>query len=166
MRLAACLLIVLIAGCTANASPPSTDSPTVVPPLETLTTEWGCGHGFWVSNAEQTAALHISYLGDGEPEREAALPHDDWEVVLLVGRDLHANWCDDVIERHEPTPVETGRFPVSAGELRLVGEVPADFSGGELTVEAIDLQVTMPDGTTAEWGSTTITNPMWGLFAG
>lgn len=163
MRLAACLLIVL-AACTGASS--TTEAGSGLPPLDSLTVEWGCGHGFWASNSDQTAALHISYLGQGEPDRSVTLPHDEWEAVVLVGRDLHANWCDDVLEPDEPTPVEVAGFPVIGGELHLVGETPAPFTGGELTVEAKSLQVETADGETTQWGSITITNPMWGMFAG
>lgn len=148
---------------------PSVASAPEVPGVGTLTTEWGCGRGFWVSNDSQTVALHVSYHGEGPPSPKATLPHPDWEAQLKQGADLHANWCDDVLEAGEPTPVEESSLRVVAGELRISGEIPEDSGGGggtKLELEATDLVVELPDGGRVPFGSITITNPHWGLLAG
>lgn len=155
----------------APAAPPTPVGPpeVEVPEVDSLTTEWDCGRGFWVSNPDQTAALHIRYQGDEVGEQRVTLPHGDWEAEVVLGTDLHANWCDDVLEPDEPTPVRQENLPVVAGDLRVIGAVPEDFGGGggvSLTVEATDLVVELPDGTETRFGSLTITNAHWGLIPG
>lgn len=172
------LLILLVAGLvgcgsgttgiSATAGTETAPDPTI-PPLDSLTTEWSCGRGFWVSNVQQTAALHIAYRGEGPPDREIRLPHPDWKAEVVRGTNLHANWCDDVMEPGEPVAEEHSRLPVAAGELALVGDIPQDTGGGggqTATVEASDLEVELADGTREQLGSITITNSHWGLIPG
>lgn len=170
-RTLAILLLVGLGGCGPGTTGLSTTAGTepAIPPLESLTTEWSCGKGFWVSNARQTAALHIAYRGKGDPDRQIRLPHPDWTAEVLQGTHLHANWCDDVMEPGEPTAEEHSRLPVVEGELVLVGGIPPDTGGGggqSATVEASDLEVELPDETREQWGSITITNSHWGLIPG
>lgn len=131
-----------------------------------LTEEWGCGQGFWLGDGEQTEALRIQYLGEGPPPQLSQLPSPDWEVRIIEGTDLYANWCDDVIEPDEPSPVEHWNLLVVGGELRVEGEVPEPFSGGELRFSAVDLKVELPDGSVVEWGDVSGANPSWGMMAG
>ena len=72
--------------------------------LESLTETYGCGTGFWVGNPQQTTALRIAYVGDGPPPARVSLPDPAWDAQLVDGRDLYANWCDDVMEPGEPEP--------------------------------------------------------------
>ncbi len=145
---------------------PATYRADDLPDLTSLTEEWGCGHGFWVGDAGQTVSLRISFLGEGSPPRQVELPHPDWEVNLIEGTDLFANWCDDVVEPDEPTPIRHWTLPVVGGHLELLGEPPEDFSGDSLGVRATDLMVELPDGDVVPLGSIEITNPLWGFFAG
>lgn len=163
-------MALLLAACgTAGVAPTTVPPRPDLPPLHALTVEWDCGTGFWLSNPDQTAALHIRYLGEGAPAREVTLPDPGWQAQLVLGEELQANWCDDVLEPDEPVPQEHARHTVTAGTLVLVGEIPPRAAGGgghSLTVEASDLEIGLPDGTLLPYGSVTITNAHWGLLAG
>ena len=134
--------------------------------IDTLTETYGCGTGFWIGNPEQTTALRIAFRSaDGRPE-SVTLPHPDWTAELVDGRNLYANWCDDVIEVGEPEPQRTRVLPVVSGRLEIVGEPPAPFEGGLLSVRATDLVIDIGDGETRQLGDIEIENPSWGFFAG
>lgn len=134
--------------------------------IDSLTENYGCGTGFWVGNPEQTTALRIGYRGEGPPPGEVSLPDPAWQAELVDGRDLYANWCDDVIEVGEPEPRQVRVLPVIAGRLEIIGEPPQPFEGGVLAVRATDLVVDVGDGETHELGDIEIENPSWGFFAG
>ena len=134
--------------------------------IDTLTESYGCGTGFWVGNPEQTTALRLAFRSaDGQPE-SVSLPHPDWTAELVDGRNLYANWCDDVIEEGEPEPQRVRVLPVISGELEIVGEPPAPFEGGTLAVRATDLVLDVGSGQTHALGDIEIENPSWGFFAG
>ena len=134
--------------------------------IESLTETHGCGTGFWVGNPEQTMALRIGYLGDGPPPAEVSLPDPAWRAELIDGRDLYANWCDDVIEPDEPEPQQVRVLPVVSGTLEIIGDPPQPFNGGPLSVRATRLVVDVGDGETHPLGDIEIENPLWGFFAG
>ena len=134
--------------------------------IDTLTETYGCGTGFWVGNPEQTTALRLGYQGEGPPPAEVSLPDPSWRAELVDGRDLYANWCDDVIEPGEPEPRQVRVLPVVSGDLEIIGEPPQPFNGGLLSVRATDLVIDVGDGETRELGDIEIENPSWGFFAG
>ena len=137
-----------------------------IAPLDTLTETYGCGHGFWVGNPAQTTALRFQYMGEDGRASDADLPSPTWTVEMIDGQNLYANWCDDVIEPGEPEPLVVRRLTVVAGSLTVIGDPPALFDGGELTLRAEGLTVEIPDGEAVELGDITIDNPTYGLFAG
>ena len=137
-----------------------------ITPLDELTETYGCGHGFWVGNPEQTTALRFQYLGDDGQAPDANLPSDEWQVQLIDGQDLYANWCDDVIEPNEPEPLVVRTLEVIRGSLDVIGEPPAPFEGGSLTLEATGLALETPDGEIIELGDIEIENPSYGFLAG
>ena len=134
--------------------------------IDTLTETYGCGTGFWVGNPEQTTALRLGYQGEGPPPARVSLPDPSWRAELVDGRDLYANWCDDVIEPGEPEPRQVRVLPVVSGDLEIIGEPPQPFNGGPLSVRATDLVIDVGDGETRELGDIEIENPSWGFFAG
>ena len=88
-----------------------------------LTEHHACGFGFTAATADQHAALLVSPTTGvgpgGAPEGgSVTLPDPGWDVALRVGADLMANWCDDVQEPDEPTPVWYAEWPVTAGSLQ------------------------------------------------
>ena len=159
------ITILLLGLLTACGGSPSTDIGEVGD-IDELTETWGCGHGFWVGNPEQTTALRFHYLGDDGRAVGAELPSDLWQVQLLDGQDLYANWCDDVMEPGEPEPLVVRTLEVVRGSLDVVGEPPAPFEGGVLGLRAEGLALETPDGEIVELGDIEIENPSYGFFAG
>lgn len=133
--------------------------------IDTLTETYGCGTGFWVGNSDDTTALRFQHRGDGVPS-EVNLPSDEWDVEMLDGRDLYANWCDDVIEADEPQPQVGRRLPVIAGEIEVIGVPPPRFESGTLTLRATNLVLDIGDGKTADLGDIEISNTSWGFLGG
>jgi predicted small secreted protein len=155
------LIALLVAACGTTTSGVGD-----IADLGTLTETYGCGTGFWIGNADQTTALRIAYQGEGPPPASVTLPDPAWDAEMVDGRDLYANWCDDVIEPGEPEPQEARVLPVVSGELEVLGVPPAQFQGGSLTVRATDLVIDIGDGKTHTLGDVEIENSSWGFFAG
>lgn len=154
------IILVLVAACG------TTSGVGDIADIDTLTETYGCGTGFWVGNPEQTTALRLAFRSADEQPESVSLPHPDWTAELVDGRDLYANWCDDVIEEGEPEPRHVRVLPVISGELEIVGEPPAPFEGGTLALRATDLVIDIGDGETRVLGDIEIENPSWGFFAG
>lgn len=149
---------------------PGHDRPAPVTDLAGLTQSWGCGNGWAVSNADQTVGLLVYPRGGDEapvPESSPVAPDGYWTVELRFGRDLFANWCDDVIEPGEPEPSIERTFVGVGGELVLASPVDPDrFACPQtVTVEVTDLVVAEGE-TTIDLGSGELTNESWGCFAG
>jgi hypothetical protein len=175
------LLLLVVAGC--GGADPGPDDPdggddptTTVAPTTTggdgealpLTETWGCGHGFWMSDAGQTLALLIQANGI-EPGAIAVgvpvtLPDPAWNVKVLYGRDLFANWCDDVIEPGEPEPLTFSEISLDSGTITPV-VIPEDGGVGVASIEVSGLRTEGPDGPVVV-ADMTIDNPQWGMFAG
>lgn len=163
MRLPVVLLVLVVA---CGSILPATLGADDLPDLNGLEREWECGHGFWVGTEDQTAALRFHFGGE-TPAPEVTLPDPDWEAVMLIGTDLYAEWCTDVIVDGEPVPVVHWELPIVAGRLVIDGEPPsAPFESTVLTVEASGLVVELPDGQRVPLGTITITNRSWGLLPG
>jgi hypothetical protein len=155
------LIALLVAACGTTTSGVGD-----IADLDSLTETYGCGTGFWIGNPEQTTALRISYQGDGPPPASVSLPDPSWQAEMVDGRDLYANWCDDVIEPGEPEPQRVRVLPVVSGDLEIIGDPPAQFEGGSLQLRATDLVVDIGDGETHLLGDIEIENSSWGFFAG
>ena len=159
-----CLLVALSAcGRAETAGPPERESPIAI---GDLTETYGCGTGFWIGNPEQTVALRLEYRGDEGPAPRVKLPDPEWNARVIAGENLYANWCDDVMEPHEPSPVEAASYEITAGILEIDGAIPQPFESGSLTLHATGLVMTGSDSTTVQLGDVTITNEMYGFFAG
>lgn len=138
-----------------------------LPPLAAMTDTYGCGYGFWIGNPSQTAALRFQYLGDDGRAADAELPDPRWSAELLVGTDLYANWCDDVIGPDEPEPRVTARYEIVGGSIAIIGEPPGEpFQPTELTLEASGLEVRTDERTSETIGDVVIVNSSYGVFAG
>jgi hypothetical protein len=157
-------LSLLVSGC-GRSTVTAVDA-SGLPELRHLSETYGCGAGFWIGNRAQTMALRVAFVGEGELERMVELPSDDWRVSFLFGRDLYANWCDDVVEPDEPTPIVTREYEIVAGSLEIEGDIPERFGGGSLTVHATDLSLILGNGTRVDLGDVTITNESYGFLAG
>lgn len=135
-----------------------------------LTQAWGCGQAFHISNADQTIALNVIPTAVDDPDHgplpDAVVPSGAYMVEVNVGHDLFANWCDDVIEPGEPTPLVAEDWPAVAGQIEVVAQPTGPCNGQPVTIAITGLAVERPDGQRVEVGDLTITNDAWGCFAG
>lgn len=155
---------VLVGGCGGNATPGADQLDLAA--ME----EYGCGFGFWLGSPDGEVAVRLAAddqaVVEDELAQETTLPDPDWDATVLIGEDLYANWCDDVLEPGEPEPTVDDQWPVTAGTITLDGPAPADVCPHEVRATASGLEATRPDGTTVELGGRELTNDTWGCFAG
>jgi hypothetical protein len=126
---------------------------------------WPCGVGFAASNADQTVALFV-YSNNSEPNPPITFPDPTWDARLVLGEDLLANHCDDVIEEGEPIPVIEEEWVINGGTLEFddpgtglcgaPGPVTGTLTG--LTAENND--------STVDIGDVEVVNDSYGCFAG
>lgn len=130
-----------------------------------LTEFWPCGIGFAASNAEQTVALLV-YSSDNEPTPPVSFPDAGWDARLVVGKDLMANHCDDVIEEGEPVPEIEEEWHISTGSLEYT-DPGTGFCGaaGPVTGTFTDLEAENSQ-TVVKLGDLTVLNENYGCFAG
>lgn len=161
-------LLASVAACGQDpGSGSGTPEVTLQGVLDDMQVDYGCGHGFYASNAEQTQALFV-FASDprmsadelGIPG-EVTFPDDRWDAHVETGGELFANWCDDVIEPGEPEAVTDARFDVIGGTMTVTQDGPDRF-----TAELVDVEVRTADGTVVDVGGTTATNDLWGVVAG
>lgn len=158
--------IAVIAAACGGAAEPSALAELELAEMDT----YGCGHGFWLGTADQEVAIQLAAADpqavvDGELPTEASLPDDAWRGTVQQGRDLFANWCDDVVEPGEATPEVVEEWTITGGMIRVDGPVDQDCPAA-VTATVADLEATAADGTTVALGSREITNDSWGCFAG
>lgn len=159
------ILYTLVGTVACGSIIPATYTAEQLPRMDEFTEEWGCGFGFYISDAEQTRTVRVTFIGDGDPT-DVDLPHPDWEARLVEGTNLYANWCNDFIDETQPQPIIHWEHPIVEGSLSIMGEPPEPFSGGELTLGATNLVVELPSGARAALGDVEITNPNYGFLAG
>ena len=110
--LVALLATAVLAGCGGStdlggAAAPS-DVETVAARLSGELDDFGCGYGFTVGTPDGTVRLSVfSDAGFGEPPAPGSVELGaGWSGELVAGRDLFAQWCDDVMEPDEPEVVQ------------------------------------------------------------
>jgi hypothetical protein len=164
LLLVAGAIAALVTGCAGTAT-----SLIEQPELAAME-EYGCGYGFWLGSPDGRLAVRFAadneLAAGGELPREVSLPDAAWDATVLIGEDLYANWCDDVLEPGEPEPVVAETWPITAGTIRV--ETPAAPAGcpSEARATVADLEATRPDGTVVELGTRQLANDTWGCFAG
>ena len=140
------------------------------PPLDRveLTESFPCGHGFQGSNAAQTVGLTADVVAAaGDPAAVVTLPDPDWEVTVLRGEHLFANWCNDVAAPGTPERRVTATLPIAAGTITFEGPVPgADAHTDRFTARFSGVEVRKPDGTRVTLPDATLVNDAWGGAAG
>lgn len=138
------------------------------PAAADLTEDWGCGYGFAVSDDAQETLLRIFHDADASRvARTVTLPDPAWDAEVLLGSDLAANWCSDVVEEPQAEVDETWR--IVEGTLTFAGKVPPiDGSPADQPVRAelTGVVVEGPDGERIELGDLSLANHSWGYFAG
>jgi hypothetical protein len=178
MRRALAVLTVcsfVLLGCGGDDVSVGTEgTPTTAPPLTdrvVLSESFGCGYGFHVGNPEQTVGLRVDVSGD----RSAALPpvitlpDPGWEAVVVVGEELYANWCNDVIDPSQPQPRIDETWAIVAGTIELVGDPPSvdpQAAARPVTARLAGLVAERPDGRRVALADLEVTNDSWGMFAG
>jgi hypothetical protein len=157
--------VLLVAGCGGNAPTPGAEQVDLA-----AMDEYGCGYGFWLGSPDQEVAVQLAAdnesVAAGELPQQVTLPDDAWDATVLIGEDLYANWCDDVLEPGAPEPAVNERWPITAGTITLHGRVPADVCPHTARGTATGLVATRPDGATVELGERELVNDGWGCFAG
>lgn len=154
-------VILTLAACQPAASPS--------PEVPELTREYGCGFGFYLGDADQTTGLIVEYADfddamEGRVTNSAALKSDAWTAHLDFGRDLFANWCDDVLEPDEPTPEVDESWEVT-GTIDVV-ELPEPGACGPATARLTGLEARNADGEVLALGDFEVDNEFWGCIAG
>lgn len=153
------------AGTDANGAPDAASE--LAGMLEGMEVDYGCGHGFYASNATQTQGLFLFAADPAlsaeelELPGQVELPDPRWIAYVETGEDLFANWCDDVVGPDEPEPVVDQHLDLTGGTMTVTQDGPERF-----TAELTDVAVETADGTVVELGRTTTTNELWGRYAG
>jgi hypothetical protein len=163
------VLALLLAACGAGGGGDEATTLTGGELGDALAVEYPCGLGFAVASEDQRFALILHHRGSGDvPDGQVSLPDPEWRAEVLVGTDLMANWCDDVIESGEPTAEVSETWPVVGGELTYDApdELPQGCSGEGVTAEVTDLTVETAAGEQFVIPDRTITNEAYGCFAG
>jgi hypothetical protein len=132
-----------------------------------FTESWPCGYGFAASTADQRVGL-VMYA-DSEPPATGtvSLPDTAWRADLLVGKDLFAQSCDDVIEFWEPATIITATWPLAAGtfELALPDTAVPGCGANDVTTTLVGAMVDTPLGPIS-LPELDLANTAWGCFAG
>lgn len=140
-----------------------------------LTEHHPCGLGFATGNLDQSLGLVISWQGGVDPiEPDLSdgvnFPTDAWSGSVFTGRDLFANWCDDVVEPDEPTPVIDETWTLVAGTLEFTSVPTADpgtgCNGQEATAVLTGAVAGSEAGDQIVLDDIDLHNPAWGCFAG
>ena len=151
----------------AGETPPATQPP-ITDRVE-LSESFGCAYGFHASNPEQTVGLRVDF--SGTPTTFPAvieLPDPSWEAVVVLGEELYANWCNDVIDMSQPQPRIDETWTIVGGTIEFVGDPPeVDPAGtGPVTARLVGLVAERPDGSRVPLRDLEVTNDSWGMFAG
>jgi len=132
--------------------------------------EYGCGYGFWLASPDQRVAVRLAAAPEiaatGGLPAEVTLPDEAWDGTVLIGEDLYANWCDDVIEPGEAEPDVAEQWPVTAGTITLLRSDPAAECPTDVRGRVSGLEATRPDGSVVELGARDVVNDTWGCVAG
>lgn len=130
-------------------------------------TSWGCGLGFTISTADQRVALYLNPTDyDAVPVSPVSFASVDWEAEVVIGKNLLANHCDDVVEGWEPQPEVAATWALMSGTLDF--EAPSGEpcgSGSPVIATLVDALVDTPQ-SPVELGDLTIVNDAYGCFAG
>ncbi len=142
------------------------DEPVIDPTL--LVDHYGCGYLFALGSPTEDLALQIMWRGGTAPNVSSAVqfPSDRWLGELRSGSDLFANWCDDVIEVDDPTPVVDRTWNLTAGTLTIGAIGEGGICLGSVSASLEDAVVEGASGELLELGDLELVNDSFGCFAG
>ncbi len=133
----------------------------------TFTEAWPCGYGWAMSTDDEMVGLFIYQRADIDPAtRQVVLPDVAWSAEVVVGKHLFANHCDDVFELWEPNPVVAARWPITAGTLEILDELPAGEVSAEVRATLTGAVATTDSGTEVPFGPIDLFNRSFGFLAG
>jgi hypothetical protein len=118
-----------------------------------------CGYGFWASTPDQGVSIELAFAGPPDAGVSDVAELDDARV--LIGSDLMANWCDDVMEPGEPVAEIAETWAVTGGTIEIAFE-----SDAVAVATLTGIVATTPDGQEIVLGDGTYRNEAWGVFAG
>lgn len=148
---------------------PTTTEPPVTDRVE-LSESFPCAYGFHASNPEQTVGLRADFTGEPGPfPAVVELPDPSWDAMVVLGVELYANWCNDVIDPSQPQPRIDETWVIVAGTVEFVGEPPVAGEPGvseRVTARLSGLVAERPDGSRVALRDLEVTNEVWGMFAG
>jgi hypothetical protein len=154
----------LVSGCAGSVTP------DIGQPELAAMDSYGCGYGFWLGSPDGQVAVRFAAANElaagGSLPQEATLPDAAWDATVIIGDDLYANWCDDVLEPGEPQPAVEEQWPITAGTITLHDPAPTAFCPDEARATVTGLEATRGDGTTLQLGDRELSNDTWGCFAG
>ncbi len=130
-----------------------------------LTESWGCGLGFTLSSEDQHVALFLYPMSENASESPVSFPDKTWNASIVIGNDLLANNCDDVIEPDEPEAYSVANWSLSAGTLTFTPPDDPTCVGASVAASLDGAVVETPTGELA-LGSLMIVNEAFGCFAG
>lgn len=131
----------------------------------TLTESWDCGIGFTLASEDQHVAVYLSQSQPDGTEPPIVLPDSSWDARVVVGNDLLANHCDDVIEEGEPERVVVADWSIIAGTLIYTPPVSAECTAVPVTGSLEAAIADTPEGQLA-LGTLSLVNNAFGCFAG
>ncbi len=130
-----------------------------------LTIDYGCGFGFAKGSVDQRLALRIrsNDFGSGSGPDVAVpitLPDPGWTVEVVNGTNLFSNWCSDVIQPSDPSPVTIQTWAVIGGTLTIDEQSPDGFATGSLTGAIAE----SPTGIRVDLDDIELSNDCWGCL--
>ncbi len=118
-----------------------------------FTEHWKCGRGWATSTSDQRVGL-IIYEAEpwsAEGVDEISLPDTAWNALILVGKNLFSEHCNDAIEMWIALPTIAQQWPLSGGKVVVTDTMPgpddepayvrAVLEGGEIETESGMIQL-------------------------
>lgn len=95
------------------------------------TEHFACGRGWATSTADQRVGLVIyeAQPASSVTNNQIVLPDPDWNASILIGKNLFAEHCNDAVEDWVSVPTIAFQWPLSAGVITIVDQVPDPDDG-------------------------------------
>lgn len=155
---------------THEFDPSALETSELIEMVETAawTEHFPCGRGWATSTADQRVGLVIY---EAQPDTSVendriVLPDPGWDASVLIGKNLFSEHCNDAIEDWIALPAIAVRWPLTAGVITIVDQVPAPDEGpARVRASLDDGQVDSGAGAIA-LPKIELDNPSYNFFAG